>query len=72
MVAACASEVATLWRYTYAFTTTTATATTTTTTTTTTQVHLEVAVNSVCVYVGSLMSWDIIIVVTGWYMLGMK
>ena len=47
MVAACASEVATLWRYTNAFTTTT---------TTTTQVHLEVAVNSVCVYVGSLMS----------------
>jgi len=52
MVAACASEVATLWRYTNVFTTTTAT----TTTTTTTQVHLEVAVNSVCVYVGSLMS----------------
>ena len=71
MVAACASEVATLWRYTNAFTTT-ATTITTTTTTTTTQVHLEVAVNSVCVYVGSLMSWDIIIVVTGWYMLGMK
>ena len=46
MVAACASEVATLWHYTNAFTTTT----------TTTQVHLEVAVNSVCVYVGCLMS----------------